>query len=94
MAKIDPERLRADPLWNRKINRSVRASDTNKNGLIERADMMMIVSNYKSLSSATPAFIDSLTKSMESICQIFGLVDDSVQLTYEQFKEKWASKST
>ena len=89
MAKINPASLQADPFWNKKMDKMTRAHDTKKNGVLERADFMMIVDNHKSLSTATPAYVDSLTKAMASTCNMLGLVDDSVQMTYEQFKEKW-----
>ena len=89
MAKIDPARLRDDPFWNKKLDKAIRVTDTNRNGYIERADYMLVVSNYKRLSSASSAYIDTLTKATIRKCDMLGLVDDSVKLTYEEMKKKW-----
>ena len=61
--------------------------DRNKNGFIECSDFQMVIQYYKDLLAGTVSeeHIKALTES---------LTDDTMKLTYEEFKEVWLDSKT
>ena len=89
---IDSEKLGESEFWKKKLDRAVRVRDVNKSGYISRADFMQMVERYKQLDTATPEHVEKLTKKTLRTCDGVGLTDDSVRLSYAQFKERfWAT---
>lgn len=89
MDAFDATRLRKSEFWNKKMDKRAATYDVDKKGFIERADFQKVLAKYRRSSVATEANRDSLSKTFMTIPDGLGLVDDSVKLTYSEFKEKF-----
>ena len=65
--------------------------DTDGDGCISRADFELMVDRYKKLDCSTPKHLEKFTQYVQKLCDSFGLVDESVKLSYNEFEEKWKS---
>ena len=90
---IDAESLRADPFWNKKIDRACEVTDYDRNGWMERSDFKGIASRIKEVSTVKdkPGRMEAVIKSFNALADGLGLVDDSVRLTYAECKERWSN---
>lgn len=93
---VDVKCLQADPFWNKKFDNAVKVTDTDKNGWIERADFERIVSRYRESCTikGKPGHIEAVNKSFMRMADDLGLVDDSVQISYAESKERWLGMIT
>ena len=89
---LDVERLRADPFWNKKLDRACKVADYDKNGWMERSDFEGIASRFREVSTIKdkPGHKEAVTKSFNALADVLGLVDDSVRITYSECKERWS----
>lgn len=58
--------------------------DTNKDGLIQRADFDLILQRFKEMGASEKS-LKEVKGTFESAYQSWGLVDDSTALTYDEF---------
>ena len=84
----DFSKLCENKFWNKKIDRLVRVQDTDKSGDISRADWILVMERYKKLGSSTPEHLEVLSMAQSDILKRCGLSDESVRLSYDEFKEK------
>ena len=84
----DFSKLRESEFWNKKIDRVVRVRDTDKSGDISRADLVLIVERYKKLGTSTPEHLEMLSMTQSAALDRWNLSDESVRLSYDEFKEK------
>ena len=84
----DFSKLRESEFWNKKIERAVRVQDTDKSGDISRADMFLVVERYKKLGTSTPKHLEILSMTLTDTLNRLNLSDESVRLSYDEFKEK------
>ena len=84
----DFSKLRESEFWNKKMDRFVQVHDTDKSGDISRADFDLILERYRKLGTSTPKHLEMYAKYHDETLIRFGLLDESVRLSYEQFKEK------
>ena len=88
---VDFSALRQNQFWKKKFRKAVLVRDTNKDGCISRADFELMVDRCKKLDSSTPKHLDKFTQYLQRLCDSFGLVDESVKLSYNEFEDKWIS---
>ena len=86
---VDFSALRQNDYWKKKFRRAVQVRDTNQNGFITRADFELLVNRCKKLDISTPICIERFTPYVLKLCDSFGLVDESVKLSYDEFEDKW-----
>ena len=86
---VDVIELQKSELWRKKFDRAVVCLDVNNSGSITRSDFFFIVDYYKKHSGATAEKIEALSKYYSTYCDKNGLVDDSVALSIEEFKQQW-----
>ena len=86
---VDFSALWQNQFWKKKFRKAVLVRDTNKDGCISRADFELMVDHCKKLDSSTPKHLDKFTQYVQMFCTSFGLVDESVKLSYNEFEEKW-----
>ena len=67
------------------------ATDVDKDGYISREDFDMIVQRYKEAGS-TPEHIKKLQESFEKLYEIWGMTEDGVKLTLQEFEEMFQDK--
>ena len=84
----DFSKLRESEFWNKKMDRVVRVHDTDKSGDISRADFVLVVERYKKLGTSTPEHLELMSKTQSAALDRFGLTDESVRMSYDEFKEK------
>ena len=86
---VDFSALRQNKFWKKKFRKAVLVRDTIGDGCISRADFELTVDRCKKLDCSTPKHIDKFTQYVQKLCDLFGLVDESVKLSYNEFEEKW-----
>ena len=84
----DFSKLRESEFWNKKVYRFVEVHDTNKSGDISRADFDLILERYRKLGTSTPKHLEMYAKYHDETLIRLGLPDESVRLSFEEFKEK------
>ena len=82
---VDIVELRKSEFWRKKIRKAVVARDANNSGTISRKDFEIIVADYKKIATNEEKF-ELVKKSFLSFCDKVGLVNDSVELSYEEFE--------
>ena len=91
---IDFSKLRESKLWNLKMDRAVRVQDIDKSGDISRADFELMIERYSKQCTSTPEKREAYAKEWSKICDRMGLTDESVRLSYDEFKEKFVEDFT
>ena len=86
---VDIVELRKSDFWKKKIRKIVAYRDADKNGLISRKDFKIIVERFKNNAKSTPDKVELFSKNMLTFCDKVGLVDDSVEQSYEEFEIRW-----
>ena len=84
----DVSKLCESKFWNQKIDRFVRVQDTDKSGDISRADFELVDERYRKLCTSNPQKVDMYVKQHSEVLDRLKLADESVKLTYDEFKEK------
>ena len=85
----DQLKLRLEnPFWNKKIDRAIRVRDADKDGVITRKDFELIAQRYKDLGGISG---EQLQESLMKMCDSVGLIDNTKQFTYEEFKRHHAN---
>jgi Ca2+-binding EF-hand superfamily protein len=79
--------LQESEFYRKKFQRAMEVRDANKDGFIQRSDFMMVVKRYKELG-ATDEHLKKMTSAFEEGWKMWGLVDDSTALTYDEFASK------
>ena len=82
-------KLQESDFWRRKFRKAVITRDTNKSGSLSRYDFEVIVQRYKNTAESPTEKIEALSKSMFSFCDELGLVDGSVEQSYDEFEGRW-----
>ena len=85
--------LQGSPFWNKKLDRAVQVRDVDKDGLITRKDFELVVQRYKDLGGVTAEQLQRIKSSVMGMCDAAGLVDNTKQLTREEFKKRHSSMS-
>ena len=86
---VDVSELYKNDFWRKKFRRAVVARDVDKDGFITRGDFDLVTERYRKIAGKTPTKVDQLSESFSRYCDALGLVDESVQLSYEDFEERW-----
>jgi len=86
---VDVLALRQSDFWKKKFYRFTEVRDADKDGYISQADFKLIVERCKKLSISTPRYIEKYAQYWQTISESFGLVDESVKLTYSEFEDNW-----
>ena len=84
----DFSKLRKSEFWMKKMDRFVRVQDTDKSGDISRADFDLILERYKKLGNSNPKHLEMYSKHHDDVLCRLNLPDESVRLSYDEFKEK------
>ena len=87
MADISP--LSKSEFWKKKIRKAVVSSDTNKDGHISREDFQIVLERYKKVESSKEEHLEKLSKRIFRLCDITGMKDATVKLSYEEFEQRW-----
>jgi len=82
-------KLRQNTFWNKKIDHSIRVLDTDESGDISRADFLLIRERYKNLKTSNPQHMEQFCKYQSAVMDRLGLHDESVRLSYAEFKENF-----
>ena len=82
---------RESPFWNKKLDRAIRVRDVDKDGVITRKDFEIIAQRYKDLGGISGEQLQRIQESLMKMCDSFGLIDDTKQFTYEEFKTRHAN---
>lgn len=88
---VDIVELQKSDFWKRKFRKAVMVRDTNKSGSLSRSDFEIIVQRYKNTAESPTEKIDAFSKSMFSFCDELGLVNSSVEQSYDEFEGRWLS---
>ena len=91
---VDFSVLRQNDFWKRKSRRALQVRDTDKDGYISRADYELYLDRYKKLTISTPSNVERVAHLVRKVCDSYGLVDESVKLSYDEFEEKWIAANT
>ena len=83
----DFSKLRESEFWNKKMDRFVRVRDTDKSGDISGADFVLILERYKKLGTSNPKHLELFAKTQSDTLKRLNLTDESVRLSYDDFKE-------
>ena len=86
---IDVSALRQSDFWKKKFRRFVEVRDMDRDGYISRTDFMLIVDRLKKLNVSTPGHLERATDLLEKLSNSFGLENDSVRYSYDDFQDKW-----
>ena len=86
---VDVSALGKSELWKKKIRKAVISRDANKDGFISREDFELVLERYRKVGSSKEEHLETLTKSLFSLCGITGLNDASVKLSYEEYERRW-----
>ena len=62
-----------------------------KNGVITRKDFKIIAQRYKDLGGISGEQLQHIQESLMMMCDSFGLIDDTKQLPYDEFKRRHAN---
>ena len=88
----DQVKLRIEsPFWNKKLDRAVRVRDVDKDGVITRKDFKLVAQRYKDLGDVSGEQLQRVHESLMKLCDPVGLIDDTKQFTYEEFKRRLAN---
>ena len=88
----DQVKLRIEsPFWIKKLDRAVRLRDVDKDGVITRKDFKLVAQRYKDLGDVSGEQLQSVHESLMKLCNPVGLIDDTKQFTYEEFKRRLAN---
>ena len=82
MSMNTKEELMKSEFWQKKAAAVVKARDVNKDGLITRADYMIMLKRYKDMGSSKQ-HLKKLEDYFDTLCMSIGLKDDSVELKPE-----------
>ena len=85
---VDIAELRKSEFWRKKFRRAVETRDVDKNGFISRSDFELVLEHYKKTADTKEKY-EALSQIMFSFCDNIGLVDDSLQLSYEEVEDRW-----
>ena len=88
---MDSAELRKSYFWKKKIRKAVISRDADKNGFISRGDFELVLERYKKLTEMPAEKFQLLSKALQHFCDNLGLIDEIVQLTYEEFEQHWLS---
>ena len=83
----DVSKLRKNEFWRRKIRRATEVHDSTKSGDISRVDFEVILNRYQKLDTATPQYLQNLSKSLMKFADLLGIMDPSVKLSYDDFAD-------
>lgn len=86
--KVDFESLSKSEFWRKKFNKLCEARDYNKDGYITRGDYIQMIGKYRA-GCSNAKHIKLFETNMLKFCDKFGLVDESIKLTYDQFRDHW-----
>ena len=81
---------RENPFWNKKLDRAIRVTDVDKDGVITRKDFEIIAQRYKNLGGISGEQLQRIQEFLMKMCDSVGLIDDTNQFTYEEFKRRHA----
>ena len=84
----DFSKLRESKFWMQKIDRFVRVQDADNSGDISRADFSRMTERYKHTIMFNPQKIELYSKLESEIFKRWNFTDESVTLSYAEFKEK------
>ena len=76
------------------MDRFVRVQDTDKSGDISRADFELVNERYMKLCTSNPQKVEWFCKYHSEVLDQMNLTDESVKLSYDEFKEKLAQDLT
>ena len=85
----DLSKLQENDFWRRKIRRAVEVRDTNKSGDISRADFQLVIDRYGKLGTVSPQRLAKLSKSFLTKCDMLGLTDETVKMSYDDFEDAY-----
>ena len=85
------EKLSENEFYRKKLRLAVKARDTDKDGKITLKDFQLIVQRHKE-QGVPEKHLKALRNACNKFCNTVGLTDDSISLTYEDFKEIYIQK--
>ena len=88
---MDSAELQKSDFWKKKFRKAVISRDANKSGCISRGDYELVLERYKKLTEMPAEKFQLLSKIILGFCDNLGLIDESVQLPYEEFEQHWIS---
>lgn len=71
----------------KKVLHAIKIVDTNKDGLIQRADFELMTERYKTMG-ATKEHLEKIKATFDIRFKMWGLVDDKTALTYDEFASR------
>ena len=80
------EDLLKNEFYRKKLRRAVEVLDTDRDGMISRADFLKTVQCHKDLG-ATEEHLKKVRDNFDKFCNTVDLTDDSIKLKYEEFEE-------
>ena len=86
MSKINKEELIKNDFWQKKNAAAFKVRDVNNDGVLSRADYMIIYQRYKEMGVAKEA-LKKIEEYFENLCKSLGLKDESVKLTSEDIRD-------
>ena len=81
--------LQSNEFWRKKFQRALAVRDTDGDGFITRSDFKLIIQRYKDMGSSEE-HLKKLNSTFMKSCDMWGLTDDSVALTYDKFAKNVA----
>ena len=91
---MDSAELQKSDFWKKKFRKAIISRDANKSGSLSRGDFELVLERYKKLTKMPAEKFQLLSKIMIGFCDDVGLSDDSVELTYKKFEQRWLSMPT
>ena len=91
---VDVSVLSKSEFWKKKMKKAVSTGDANKDGFISREDFELVLERYRKFGSSKEEHLEKLSKTLFGLCDITGMKDASVKLTYEEFEQRWLANIT
>ena len=82
--------IQDNEFWRKKIQRFMEVRDSNKDGLLTRADFELVIQRYKELGASEEQLEKISTCFREAYNQVG--IDDSTSLTYGEFADRFAKQ--
>ena len=76
--------------WKRKFHQRTLMRHVNKSGTLSRSDFEAMVEGFRKIHGNSEK-VKRHSEQLFRHCDKIGLVDDSVEMTYEEYKQHWQS---
>ena len=74
--------------WKKKFRQRMEMRDVNKSGTLSRSDFEALVEGFRKIHGNSEK-VKTMSERLLKHCDKIGLINDSVEMTYEEYKQRW-----